>query len=72
MNATADKLSFEMNYVDKVVSKDKETTIQTVEYYNPEKHVVKQFDTLEINQDERQPAYKNGVEAPYYPENKDN
>jgi hypothetical protein len=72
MNATADKLSFEMNYVDKVVSKDKETTIQTVEYYNPEKHVVKQFDTLEINQDERQPAYKNGVEAPYYPEDKDN
>ena len=72
MNATADKLSFEMNYVDKVVSKDKQTAIQTVEHYNPEKHVVKQFDTLEINQDERQPAYKNGVEAPYYPENKDN
>ena len=71
MNATADQLSFSMNYVDKVVSKDKETSIQTVLSYDPEVHVVKEFDTLVINQSERQPAYKNGVAAPYYDENKE-
>ena len=60
-----------MSYISGIVSKDKETTVQTVEYYNQNKHKPVKYDELTINFDERQPAYRTGgVSAPYYEENK--
>lgn len=70
MEASTDTLSFTMNYVDKIVSSDKLTGIQTISDYDPEVNVPKQFDTLTINYADRQPAYRTGVDAPYYEENK--
>ena len=70
MEASADTLSFTMNYVDKIVSNDKETGIQTISDYDPAVNIPKEFDTLTINYADRQPAYRTGVDAPYYEENK--
>ena len=69
MDATADILSFSMNYIDKIVSNNKETGVQTIADYDPEVNKPVEFDELTIYYDERQPAYRNGVDAPYYPEN---
>ena len=64
-------LDFEMFYVSNIVSKDKETAVQTIEYYNKDRHKPVKYDNLTINYDERQPAYRTGgVSAPYYEENK--
>jgi hypothetical protein len=71
IKATADKIDFEMNYVSGIVSKDKETAVQTIQYYDKAKHKPVKYDELTINFDERQPAYRTGgVTAPYYEENK--
>lgn len=70
MNVTKDAINLEMFYVDKVVSNDKLTGIQTVASYDPTVNVSKKFDTLTINYADRTPAYRTGVSAPYYDENK--
>ena len=70
INATADKMDFEMFYVSGIVSKNKDTAVQTIQYYNPDNHKPVKYDSLTINFDERQPAYRTGVAAPYYEENK--
>lgn len=70
MNATADTLSFSMNYIDKIVANNKETGVQTIADYDPAVNVSKEFDTLTINYADRTPAYRTGVDTPYYDENK--
>lgn len=70
MEAEADAINLKMYYVDKIVTNDKLTGIQTVPDYDPAVHVHKKFDELTINYADRTPAYRNGVSAPYYPENK--
>ena len=70
MEATADVLDLHMYYVDKIVTNDKETGIQTVADYDPATNVPVEFDTLTINYADRQPAYRTGVDTPYYEENK--
>ena len=71
LDITASSITLKMSYVDAVVSTDKETGVLTVNEYNPAKNVVKDYDTLTINYSDRNPAYRTGVSAPYYNENKD-
>ena len=71
LDITASSITLKMSYVDAVVSTDKETSVLTVNEYNPAKNVVKDYDTLTINYSDRNPAYRTGVSAPYYNENKD-
>ena len=70
MEVTKDAIKLEMNYVDKIVSSDKDTGIQSVTDYDPAVNVCKQFDELTINYADRTPAYRTGVTDPYYPEHK--
>ena len=70
MEADTDSINLKMYYVDKVVSTDKETSIQSVPDYDPAVHTHKKFDELTINYADRQPAYRTGVSTPYYDENK--
>lgn len=59
-----------MNYVKAVEAIDKETGVMTVDKYDPNKHTIVNFDNLTINYSDRNPAYRTGVSAPYYNENK--
>ena len=70
LDITASSITLKMSYVDAVVSTDKETSVLTVNEYNPAKNVVKNYDTLTINYSDRSPAYRTGVSAPYYDENR--
>ena len=71
LDITASSITLKMSYVDAVVSTDKETSVLTVNEYNPAKNVVKNYDTLTINYSDRSPAYRTGVSAPYYTENQE-
>ena len=70
IDADSDKLDFKMFYVSGIVSKDKETTIQTIKSYDPAVNKPVQYDAFTINFADRKPPYREGVEAPYYDENK--
>ena len=70
MEATADSINLKMNYVGGIVSTAKDTGIQTVADYDPAVNTAVQFDELTINYADRTPAYRTGVDAPYYDENK--
>ena len=59
-----------MNYVSNVVSTNKETGILTVNDYDSSKNTIVNFDNLTINYSDRSPAYRTGVSAPYYNENR--
>ena len=68
LSITKDAINFASNNIPNVVNTAKDTGILTVKPYDssvvPNKH-----DTLTINYSERQPEYRVGVTAPYYPEN---
>ena len=68
LNITKDVINFASNNIPNVVNTAKDTGILTVKPYDssivPNKH-----DTLTINYSERHPEYRDGVTAPYYPEN---
>lgn len=68
ISPTSIKIS--MNYVKAVEAIDKETGVMTVDKYDPNKHTIVNFDNLTINYSDRNPAYRTGVSAPYYNENK--
>ena len=68
LSITKDAINFASNNIPNVVNTAKDTGVLTVKPYDssvvPNKH-----DTLTINYSERQPEYRVGVSAPYYPEN---
>ena len=70
LDITASTLKMSMNYVNGVESIDKETSVMTVYEYDPSIHTITNFDNLTINYSDRNPAYRTGVSAPYYTENK--
>ena len=69
IDITKDRINVVSKYVPGVVSTDKETGIVTVSEYK-DSMVPVQHDTLTINFADRRPAYRTGVTAPYYNENK--
>ena len=68
LSITKDAINFASNNIPNVVNTAKDTGVLTVKPYDssivPDKH-----DTLTINYSERHPEYRDGVTAPYYPEN---
>lgn len=71
LDITSTSINVQMNYVNNVVSSDKETGVLTVNDYNPSSTPIVNFDSFTINYSDRSPAYRTGVSAPYYTENRD-
>lgn len=71
LDITSTKLSMSMNYVNNIKTTDKETKVFTIAEYDSTKNTIVNFDNLTINYSDRSPAYRTGVSAPYYTENKD-
>ena len=71
LEITQSAINVRMNYVSNVVSTNKETGILTVNDYDSSKNTIVNFDNLTINYTDRSPAYRTGVSAPYYDENRD-
>ena len=68
LSITKDAINFASNNIPNVVNTAKDTGVLTVKPYDSSV-VPKKHDTLTINYSERQPEYRVGVTAPYYPEN---
>ena len=71
LEITQSAIKVKMNYVSNVVSTNKETGVLTVNDYDSSKNTIVNFDNLTINYADRSPAYRTGVSAPYYDENRD-
>lgn len=67
ITATKDNLILSMNRIDGIVD-EAPSGVQTIMPYDPA-FFPEEFDSLDISFEDRTPAYRNGVTAPYYPEN---
>lgn len=70
IDITSTALTVKSNYISNVVSTNKETGILTVSDYNKDVNTIVNHDSKIISFADRNPAYRTGVSAPYYTENK--